>query len=253
MLRPIGPESSSVYWRRRAALLVVLTLLVYILFRSFFGGSGKAAESKKQSSSRPSVTATTTPGSGPTPTLPVTTPTQPVGGPTGGPTDGGTGGGGGTTGGTGTGTGTGGGGGTTGTSGSGVVVPGYCLDSNVRVAVKPDNRRYKLTTKPNFIITAMNVGDGACKFDLGTKNWSLTVMTGVQRVWNSDDCPSPQVSKVVTLQYLEPVTTTLTWDWVRSKTGCPSSQPTALPGTYTAQVTFTGGVTSPKAVFVLEA
>jgi hypothetical protein len=137
-------------------------------------------------------------------------------------------------------------------AGAGAVRPGYCIDDNIRLDGRPDKRSYTPAERPVFELSFFNVGDGPCKFDIGPAAWRLEVFSGQDRIWSSDDCAKDERSNVVTLQRLTPETVKVTWDRTRSKPGCPTGQDKAAPGTYTVAGT-AGEITSPKAVFILEA
>jgi hypothetical protein len=134
--------------------------------------------------------------------------------------------------------------------GNGGARPGYCIDDNIRLDVRPDKRSYAPAEKPVFELSFFNVGDGPCRFDIGPATWKLEVFSGEDRIWSSDDCAKDEQSDVVTLQRLIPETVKVTWDRTRSKPGCPTGQDKVAPGTYTVAGT-AGEITSPKAVFVL--
>ena len=131
------------------------------------------------------------------------------------------------------------------------VRPGYCVDDNIRLDVRPDKRSYAPSEKPVFELLFFNVGEGPCRFDVGSAAWKLEVSSGQDRIWSSDDCAGDEQSDMVTLQRLVPESVDATWDRTRSKPGCPTGQDKAAPGTYTVVGT-AGEITSPKAVFVLE-
>ena len=137
--------------------------------------------------------------------------------------------------------------------GNGVVRPGYCMDDNIRLDVRPDERSYSANEKPVFTLSIFNVGTGPCKFDVGPAGWKIEVFSGRDRIWSTDDCAKNDQSDVVTLQRLDPVKVKVTWDRSRSKPDCPTGQGVAAPGTYTVTASAGGNIVSPKAVFVLAA
>jgi hypothetical protein len=137
--------------------------------------------------------------------------------------------------------------------GNGAVRPGYCMDDNIRLDVRPDERNYSATEKPVFTLSIFNAGEGPCKFDVGPGGWKIEVASGRDRIWSTDDCAKNEQSDVATLQRLDPVKVKVTWDRSRSKPGCPTGQGVAAAGTYTVTGTAGGDIVSPKAVFVLAA
>ena len=236
MLRPVGREPTATYWRRRALLLVAVLLALFLGSRACAGdGSGGQDGALRRgtgaSLSGPGTaepTSTANPSGGPGSTSePTGQPTGGSGQPTGQPTDE-----------------------ATGVVAGGGVVPGYCQDSNVKVAVKPTTTTFQPTQDATFRLSIANLGAGPCRYEVGPRGWEATVESGTTRIWNSDDCAVAEASKLRTLQPDEPVTVTIVWDRIRSKPGCPSGQPTAAAGTYTMIAT-AGNVSSQKVSFVL--
>ena len=247
-LRPVGPAPPATYWRRRALVLAVVVVLSYFVVRACSPDSGP--NNSQPSAANGALTSSTQPGGG----------TEPSEAPTGGGTPG-TGGPAATQTGRPSGSQTGGPGNSeasqtppvTAAVGNGAVRPGYCLDDNIRLDVRPDERNYSTTEKPLFTLSIFNVGDGPCKFDVGPAGWKLEVLSGRDRIWSTDDCARNEQSDVVTLQRLDPVKLTVAWDRSRSKPGCPTGQGAAASGTYTVAGIAGGDIVSPKAVFVLAA
>lgn len=135
--------------------------------------------------------------------------------------------------------------------GGGGVRPGYCLDENVRLDVRPSKRQYAPGEDLDFTLLFVNVGDAPCRLDVGSAGWSVEIMTGQTLVWSSEHCVTDQASEPQTLDRLTPVEVGLRWDRLRSDPECPTGErPPAAPGTYTVTAT-AGEVVSPQAVFVL--
>lgn len=231
MIRPIGREPAATYWRRRALLLVAVLAMLFAVSRAC-AGDASGADGARRRGTGESISGPT--AAEPTPT---STPTRGPGvGPTGGPGDG---------------TGQPTTGPSEGVVAGGGVVPGYCQDVNLRLSIEPDKNTYKPDEQPRFTVQILNVGAGACRFEVGPKGWSVTVMSGQTRIWNSDDCAKTEESLLRTLQPIDPYPVTITWDRVRSKKDCPPDQPLAAPGTYSV-VANAGAVESAKAIFILE-
>jgi hypothetical protein len=245
LLRPVGPASPATYWRRRAIVLAVVVLLSYLVVRtcsvgsnadhgaqptgngqpaaSTPGSSDTSAGGEESESSRPTSSAEPTgeqespgtgeesPGAGQSQTPAAAASVL---------------------------------------GGGGGLRPGYCVDDNVRLDVRPGKRSYSIGEKPVFALSFFNVGEGPCKFEIGPVGWRIDVESGGEHIWSTDDCSNDEDSDVVTLQRLAPVTVNVSWDRGRSKPGCPTGAGTASPGTYTVSAA-AGEVTSPEAVFVL--
>ncbi len=249
LLRPVGPGSPATYWRRRAIVLALVVLVSYLVVRSCSPGPDAGNGAQRTGNGQPMTTAPGTAGTGDGETeSPEPTGTgEPTGGePTGGQESPGA--------------------GESPAEGvsqtpvaeasvvggaGGAVRPGYCVDDNIRLDVRPDKRSYASAEKPEFALSFFNVGDGACKLDIGPVGWRIDVESGGDHIWSTDDCAAHEDSEVVTLQRLAPVTVKVTWDRSRSKPGCPTGQGTASPGTYTVAAA-AGDVRSPEAVFILE-
>jgi len=245
-MRPVGPAPPATYWRRRALVLAVVVVLSFFVVRACSPDSG--SDNRQPTSANGALSSSTQPGD--------------EGEPSAAPTDGGT---------AATHTGpagageptgqTGGPGNTaapqtqdvTAAAGNGAVRPGYCMDDNIRLDVRPDERNYSATTKPVFTLSIFNVGEGPCKFDVGPAGWKIEVFSARDRIWSTDDCAKNEQSDVATLQRLDPVKVKVAWDRSRSKPGCPTGQGVAASGTYTVNGIAGGDIGSPKSVFVLAA
>jgi len=234
LLRPVGRESTATYWRRRALLLVAVLLVLFVGSRACAGdGSGEAGALRRGTGISLAGPATAESTS-------TATPSDDSGGavePTGAPTDGG---------------------GTrqptsepsSGVVAGGGVVPGYCRDDKIGVAVRPTKSTFPPTQDATFRLNIVNIGAGPCRYEVGPRGWEATVESGSTRVWNSDDCAVTEASTLRTLQPDEPVAITIVWDRIRSKPGCPSGQPAAAAGMYT-MIANAGNVAGPQASFVL--
>jgi hypothetical protein len=245
-MRPVGPAPPATYWRRRALVLAVVVVLSFFVVRACSPDSG--SDNRQPTSGNGALSSSTQPGDegepseGPTGGGTAATHTGPAG--TGEPTGQ-----------------TGGPGNSaapqtqdvTAAVGNGAVRPGYCMDGNIRLDVRPDERNYSATEKPVFTLSIFNVGDGPCKFDVGPAGWKIEVFSARDRIWSTDDCAKNEQSDVVTLQRLDPVKVKVTWDRSRSKPGCPTGQGAAASGTYTVNGIAGGDIGSPKSVFVLAA
>lgn len=214
LLHPVGPLPARTYWVRRALAVAVLVVAVLLLARWVAGPDGGSV-AERTSGGRPG---------GP---VPVTASTP------------------------------------TGTS-SAVVSPApshpssrlpsppgllTCPDSSLSVSAATDAARYLAGVRPVLMMTVRNVGPAPCTRDVGPGARGLTVWSGPDRIWASDDCEGKGV-EVVTLPARASRSWTVLWSRVRSHPGCPSPGPPVRPGTYRLYGSL-GRITSTQAVLSL--
>src|SRR5262245_42081403 len=152
-MRPVGPAPPATYWRRRALVLAVVVVLSYFVVRACSPDSG--SDNRQPTSATGALSSSTqSGGDGDLRQAPhgggtaATHTGDPAGtseptGQTKGPgnseapqtQD------------------------VTAAVGNGGVRPGYCMDDNIRLDVRPDERNYSATTKPMFTLSIFNVGD----------------------------------------------------------------------------------------------
>jgi hypothetical protein len=212
LLHPVGPLPARTYWVRRALVVAALVVAVLLLARWVAGlGGGAAAE---RTTGRPG---------GPTPVT-ASTPTG---------------------------------------TRSAMVSPAAsasprpssaaralaCPDSSLAVTAATDAARYLTGVRPVLTMTVRNVGPAPCTRDVGPGARGLTVRSGSDRIWSSDDCEGKGVV-VVTLPAGASRSWTVQWSRVRSHPGCPSPGPAVRPGTYRLYGAL-GRIVSAQAVFSL--
>lgn len=124
-----------------------------------------------------------------------------------------------------------------------------CRSQDLRVAVSADSTSYPLGTDPRFTAVLTNAGP-ACRFPtaLSTRTWRI--LSGVDEVWSTADCPRSAQGKTVRLRAGQQITYVLPWDRFRSTPGCALEGAPAQAGTYRLYVTIDGAVAQP-AVFHL--
>jgi len=83
-----------------------------------------------------------------------------------------------------------------------------------------------------LVLAVENVGDEPCRRDVGQRALELTITSGEDRIWSSDDCAPGGPRAVRLLRPGRPYAVALTWTPRRSAAGCPGDQPAAQPGTY---------------------
>lgn len=107
-----------------------------------------------------------------------------------------------------------------------------CTDADLRAEATSQRPRYALGARPVLRLAVRNAGAGPCARPLGQGAVELTVFSGRDRIWSSDDCapdgePGPEVLQPGELRVI-----TLTWAGRRSRPGCPDGAEAIEPGTY---------------------
>ena len=131
-------------------------------------------------------------------------------------------------------------------------VPVDCQDSAIKVRARTDATTYVVGETPELKLTITNIGDLACKRDVGPRANELEVTSGGYHVWSSDDCSASDASKIIVMKPGEKVSSTITWNGRLSQKGCPSEGAEAKPGRYDV-VGRNGAVDSDGSLFSLTA
>ncbi|GAB2690558.1 hypothetical protein [Thalassiella azotivora] len=201
VLRPVGPEESSVYWRRRALALVLLVALVlggWFLVRAVAGddtpdGAPTAQDGEPQGSATDDAVddagdeagdAEPGAGAGEEP-APETTPEVPP-----------------------------------------------CEPATLQVTATADATTYPEGVQPTLGMRIRNVGDAECTVDAGSAALELLVVSGADRIWSSDDCQEDSVNDVQVVPPGAELVSSVQWPRQRSAPGCPADLPQPRPGTY---------------------
>ncbi|WP_412516085.1 hypothetical protein K8Z49_33185 [Actinomadura madurae] len=104
---------------------------------------------------------------------------------------------------------------------------GPCDDDDLVVTMSAAGDTFAGPRRPEFRITVVNAGKGACTFDTGSLDVRIT--SGSDRIWSSAKCRHGEAPKKI-LQRGVPYVDNVTWDRGR---GCKGATP-ARPGTYVA-------------------
>lgn len=210
LLHPVGPLPPRVYWLRRTVAVGFVVLVLLLAVTALVGGG--------HPSSRPvagrSTSQTPSPVGSDSPSS--APPATPAGGASSSPTP---------------------------------TIPPICADSALSVTAGTDAASYGVGVLPVLSIRVRNVGPVACRRDVGPGARSLTVLSGSDRIWSSNDCER-RGSAVVTLRPGGTWSHSARWTRARSRPGCPAATSPALPGTYRLYAAL-GAVTSAPAVFAL--
>lgn len=190
--RPVGPEPAPTYWQRRAVVVVALLLLVLFL-RAVLTVSGGTDTVAGPSS--PPGSGAASPRASASPDARPSTSASPAASPS--------------------------------------VAPAVaCLPASLEVAARAERDDYPVGGRPLLVLTITNTGALPCTRDLGQGAVELTVVSGPDRIWSSDDCAPGGPAKQVVLDPGEPSVTRLTWAGTRSRPGCEGDKAVAQAGTY---------------------
>jgi hypothetical protein len=125
-----------------------------------------------------------------------------------------------------------------------------CAPGDVVITLHGGQQSYEQPAEPRFTIYVVNTGGQTCTFDAGPRYLKLVVESGPVHEWSPADCVHRSNPDIVRLAHGVPLTRHISWNRLRSTPGCTSTGQAALPGTYTATVTY-GGVHSQTDVFLL--
>ncbi|MFB4305515.1 hypothetical protein [Actinomadura sp. GTD37] len=106
---------------------------------------------------------------------------------------------------------------------------GPCDDGDLVVAMSAAEDTFPRTERPEFRVTVVNTGEGACAFDTGSLDVRIT--SGSDRIWSSAECRRGDAPEA-TLRRGIPYVDTVIWDRRR---GCEDGR-AARPGTYVADL-----------------
>ena len=124
-----------------------------------------------------------------------------------------------------------------------------CQPRDLRVEVSSDAATYALGVRPRFTAVVRNAGP-TCRFPTALSSRTWRILSGVDEVWSTADCPRSSDGKRVTLRSGQQITYVLPWDRFRSTPGCALEGAPAQAGTYRLYVTIAGATGQP-AVFHL--
>ena len=191
--RPVGPQSSRVYWRRRLIVLLgIVAVIVVILLIVFRPGASDGTPAASHTSLAP-----TAPTSSPTKaTKTATAPSKT----------------------------------TIPTAKSTAVAGKPCVPANVTVEALTDADSYAAGQQPKLSLSLTNTGTVSCTIDAGTAEQVYTITSGSEVYWKSTDCQVKPTHTVILLKPGKTLTSTpITWDRTRSdKTTCTDKRP-AVP------------------------
>ncbi len=190
--RPVGPEPASTYWLRRALVAAGALLLLALLVPLLGGGDGADAD-----------TLAGAPTSAPSPSVQPSVNPSATSGPSASPS-----------------------------ASPSPSATTACEPTSLEVEPSPDEDSYAAGAGARLSLSITNTGSTPCTRDLGQAQVELTVTSGSDRIWSSDDCAPGGDPDVVTLEPGTPVVQSVTWDGRRSLPGCAGDRDQAQSGTY---------------------
>jgi hypothetical protein len=114
-------------------------------------------------------------------------------------------------------------------------------------------KKVKQDAKQPFRLAVTNTGSGECILDLTATNFSLTVTSGTDRIWTTDDCAKWVPAKKQTLKPQKAYEFAVEWGVVRSGSGCKEAKSLLKPGTYVATGVFAETVKSRQVFLITKA
>jgi hypothetical protein len=224
VLRPRGPQKSSVYWRRRAVALLVVLGVPLLLVVLVVGGLSSGSEPQAQQEPEPEASGA--PGeieAEPEPSSSADADADAEAEAEAAAAE----------------------------AEEAEPAVAVCADDGMAVAVSLDAQTYPSGANPAITMTITNASGSDCLRDIGPGANEIVITSGGQHVWSSDDCdPSQDVDEQVLPAGVD-AATTVTWERVLSAPGCGGSGAAAQPGTYVVEGR-NGSVVSEPIRFVLQ-
>lgn len=202
VLRPVGPEDPSIYWKRRAVVFGSAFVVLIMLWVLLFSGGGDGSANASPPSPSPSPTDTTSPE----PSANASGSQSPS--PSGSAAAAGA---------------------------SPSASPAACADSAIAVTVTTDGETFPAGAGPKTTLSIKNTGTTDCVRDIGADANEIIIESGTAHVWSSDDCDASKGSSPTVLPAGQAAQTTLTWSRTLSTPGCTTSGSPAQPGSYTVK------------------
>ena len=222
VLRPVGPEPAQTYWLRR--IVVIGAAIVVLAVAGALIANGTSSGSAVQANPSP-----------PPPTVPTAIASSPVT-PTasarasGSSTSAST---------------------SPSTTASGSVTatpkrsetptsgPVTCAVSELRPTLT-GKQRLKIKERSTFTLSLINGSDQACIATVNRDNFELRIYSGIDRIWSTKDCATMVKPVRRTLKAEEAMEWELTWNGLRSRSGCKAGSEIPQAGTYWATADLAG-------------
>ncbi len=130
--------------------------------------------------------------------------------------------------------------------------PPACAPEQVSLVAISEATSYAVGGTARMGMRITNTGTADCSLDAGSAALELTVVSGEDRIWSSDDCQESAQSVPTTVAPGEEgaLESSVEWPLVRSAKGCPSDLPALKAGTYQLMAR-AGDLTSTPLVFTV--
>ena len=95
-------------------------------------------------------------------------------------------------------------------------------------------RTVKATKATTFSLSLINGSSKACYLKMTSANFTLTLVSGKDRIWSTDDCPAAVPAQSRKLASQKSVDWKIRWNGQRSGSGCSKERKKPGPGYYWA-------------------
>jgi hypothetical protein len=108
--------------------------------------------------------------------------------------------------------------------------------------VKTKSRTVRAGSKVTFDVSYVNRSDKSCSVAVNADDYQLTIRSGTDRIWSTEDCTKLVRKADTTLEPDEGIGWSVTWNGKRSAQGksCANRPETPRPGYYHAISKLTG-------------
>ncbi len=131
--------------------------------------------------------------------------------------------------------------------------PPACTAEQISLVAISDATSYSVGGTARVGMRITNTGTADCTMDAGSAALELTVVSGEDRIWSSDDCQESAQSVPTTVAPGDDgaLESNVEWALVRSAEGCATGLPEVKPGTYQL-VARAGDLTSSPLVLTVQ-
>ena len=117
--------------------------------------------------------------------------------------------------------------------------PVTCSPAKLRATLTGD-QRLKPEEKTTFTLSLINGSGASCRVSVSPKNFELTIYSGSDRIWSSDDCATAVRPITEKIAAEDAVTWSMAWNGRRSADDCKVRPEVPRPGTYVATAQLKG-------------
>lgn len=117
--------------------------------------------------------------------------------------------------------------------------PSPCVAAELRPTLTGDPK-VQVGKKTTFALSLINGSTKTCTIAVQPSSATLTIVSGSDRIWGTNDCPSAQPTSKRTVRPEHALNWQVTWSGERSGPGCSTSQAAPKKGYYWAIADFDG-------------